>query len=64
MAQRGPKIKGDSKRSHNVQIRITDKEHEMLEKCVEYYELSKTDVIITGIDILYHDAFGDKKSNS
>ena len=50
--ERGRPPKGDTKKTVRFQLRLTEQKYEQLEKCAERLNISKSEVVERGIDLV------------
>lgn len=50
----GRPAKGEQARNRSLQLRLSEKEMQMLERCAEELQESRTDVIAKGIELVWH----------
>lgn len=61
MSPRTGRPKVDNPRKNQTKIRTTDEELKKIEFCAKELNLSKTDVILKGVDMVYNAVIENKK---
>ena len=61
MAMGRPPKDDSEKKAYSLKIRFSPEQERKLNKCVEHYGIKKTEVMLTGLEMMYDDI--EKKNN-
>ena len=63
MSQVGRPVKGEAKRTIAIGLRISEVTQKQLQDISNKYKVSQADTIISAVDMMHNEIFGEEKGN-